>query len=815
MPPSTKRSRAVAGLENGTPTGPKKRRMPDVIILASSDVETDEPYAEATRGRVVSRGLFEQLQEDAFFDLKTDLHLELDRLYRIGEDGILGGKGVPALSTGLTIGVASQRPSTEEAEEDLHEALWRWLRQDKLSRPTNCLLYRLDAQPGDDLPPGDQLVIDALDRLTAKMPFEVFMAIVEREDKGRQEPAPSYLARAIHDLQGHLLAFDVPADERNWVHTERSSPKPSSGFVTVVVLVPRDTVVDFLMESEVPLALTRRYCLQTTGVRRLVEYFTARILGSADYVRLLPVFKELCTRVWGLDEARGLAVLPSNAVEELLKVIVLAQDWKFFDQALSKLGSYPLSTFFEWIAGRIEAEPLAACDAGKRLAATGLGSPINVLRLGPPENGVLRLLRQLVTGALEGIGTQTLTAQDGRHLSELVHVVLGPGAVTLRLLPLVEQNPILHTSFALGVFDGLCQVTKFHPSSPPVPRELLERLARLITNSLDVSKFDSSSPRYQNFGCRCCHLIPQPVRPGSVEVTHFSSFVSGVLSEGIDDRILAVFALKVVRDIGLIKPSAFATFWLPFLRELLGILEKNNNAALSAPRYHHLFAAVLETYLNRCVGPPPIHWIPECQYVPCACRLCSLINRFLRSSIWVASISLISNTEVIHLNSWPLMQYANWIQCKFTVKDGVVIVEKLMAIEQGPSFELWRKKRNEASAEIGKLDDGQLRTVLGDSYSSIVYYDPVQLTGRSSVAHSLHSTHRSARSQPNGFAGRQIVFSLTHDIYCIAKTRRQANHVQYVAKATPIDPVAASIGCSCDFLNSRSLDAGFYQSDQL
>lgn len=208
--------------------------MAGVIILGSSDVETDEPWAAEACDRVASRGLFEQLQEDAFSDLKTDLRLELDRLHRIGEDDPPRGKGAPAPPAALTIGVASQRPLTEEAEEDLHEALRSWVGQDKLSRPTNHLFYRLDAQPDDGFPPGDRLVIDALARLTAKVPFEAFIAVLEREDKERQEPAPSYLASAIRDLKGHPLASDVPVDERNWVHTKRSSPKlSSSGFVTV------------------------------------------------------------------------------------------------------------------------------------------------------------------------------------------------------------------------------------------------------------------------------------------------------------------------------------------------------------------------------------------------------------------------------------------------------------------------------------------------------------------------------------------------------------------------------------------------------
>ncbi|GAB1311472.1 hypothetical protein MFIFM68171_01682 [Madurella fahalii] len=735
MLPSSKRSRAVACLGNGTPTRSKQRRLSDVVILSSSDVETDEARVPDMHGRVGSRGLFEQLQEDAFLDLKTDLRLELDRLHRIGEDDTLGSKVAATPSIGAPTRVlTSECPLIAEAEQDLREALRRWVGQHKSSRPTNHLLYRLDARFADNFSPGDRLVVETLGRFTAEVPFEAFLATLEREDIGRQEPTPSYLASAIRDSQSHLLISDIPVDERSWVHTKRSLPKQSSSVsATAVMLIPRDSVVDSLVECEVPSALTCRYCLQTTGVQRLVGYFTARISEPANRDRLLPVFREFCTKVWELDETRGLAVFPSDVVEGLLKALVLAQDWEFFDQALSKLGSYHLPTFFEWVADQVEAGLLAVRDIGTRLAATGLSSPIKFLRLRPPGNGTQLLLRQLAISALDGVGMQAGTVQDGQHLSELVYVVLGPEAVTLTLLPLVEKNPVLHTSFALGVFDGLRQVPTFHPSSPSVSRALLARFVRLFVDSLDVSKLCKPSPVSPTGGCRCCHLMPQPVHPGSVDATQLSSFVSGILAERIDDRILAVLALKIVRDVGLIKPREFAAFWLPFLRELLRILEENH-VCLSAARYHHLFTAILEKYLDRCVGPPPVHWIPECQCVPCACRLCSLVNRFLRSSVRAASISLASDTEILHLNSWLLPHYANVIRCEFTVENGVVIIEKLMTIVQGPSFDLWTEKLNKATAEIDQLDRGQLRTVLGDSYNSIIRFDPVQPPRRSPVA---------------------------------------------------------------------------------
>lgn len=131
------------------------------------------------------------------------------------------------------------------------------------------------------------------------------------------------------------------------------------------MLVPRDSVVDFFIRSEGQ-APIGRCCLQTTGTPRLVEYFTARVSESRDNNRLLPLLRELCLAVAKLDDTKGLAMLPANTVDGLLKALVLAQDLEFLDQATSKLGSYPLPTFLEWIVSRVEAGELAPLMVGKQ-----------------------------------------------------------------------------------------------------------------------------------------------------------------------------------------------------------------------------------------------------------------------------------------------------------------------------------------------------------------------------------------------------------------------------------------------------------------
>lgn len=122
-----------------------------------------------------------------------------------------------------------------------------------------------------------------------------------------------------------------------------------------MLIVPRDSVVDFLIQyAHVPADLSGRYRpqtwgLQTRGVEGFVEYLAARVseLKHRDY--LLPV-KELCIRVWEFDEAKSLAVLPDSAVGALLKAFLRAQDWEFFELAVSRLGGPAPLSFFTWVS---------------------------------------------------------------------------------------------------------------------------------------------------------------------------------------------------------------------------------------------------------------------------------------------------------------------------------------------------------------------------------------------------------------------------------------------------------------------------------
>jgi hypothetical protein len=133
------------------------------------------------------------------------------------------------------------------------------------------------------------------------------------------------------------------------------------------MLAPRDGVVDFLMQYT-PVSSSARLCFsRDIFLDGLANYFRARISEFSNRDRLLPVFKELCARVWQLDEAKGLSVLSRPVLNDILEAVVNIEDWAFLEQAACHLGRRPLS-FFTWISDRVASGSLPLPKVEKRYA---------------------------------------------------------------------------------------------------------------------------------------------------------------------------------------------------------------------------------------------------------------------------------------------------------------------------------------------------------------------------------------------------------------------------------------------------------------
>ncbi|KAL2170650.1 hypothetical protein VTG60DRAFT_4575 [Thermothelomyces hinnuleus] len=216
MPPPKKRSYLNANLDHSKLPQPKKRSPPEVISLISSDSEPEADDVHENLNNVAVEGdnrddldgndvgaspkvqshrplsLIAQLQLDAFDDLKADLCFELDG---------------PCES------------ASEDAEQGLRDVLRQWAGQDKASRHASHLYYRLDHKYCDKrFPPEvfvgrDATVTATLSRVAGDLEFELFLALLDRDDSS---PTLDYLARSIVDIQnGHELISYIPVDDNN------------------------------------------------------------------------------------------------------------------------------------------------------------------------------------------------------------------------------------------------------------------------------------------------------------------------------------------------------------------------------------------------------------------------------------------------------------------------------------------------------------------------------------------------------------------------------------------------------------------------
>jgi hypothetical protein len=178
----------------------------------------------------------------------------------------------------------------------------------------------------------------------------------------------------------------------------------------------------------------------------------------------------------------------------------------------------------------------------------------------------------------------------------------------------------------------------------PEAVELERSLAKNVISAMDVAALRSKVACLEEQKAQVARYTYASQRPAfSLPVSRVIS--PGNLSElfnecikGSWDDLLMTLSMKIAAQVGSIPPSEFQHLWLPFLHNLVEVL-KGASIPLTTPRYRQLILAILETYIERYVGPEPpagIDWaVPgvNCNSYNCSYGDCSQLDAFLRSSI--------------------------------------------------------------------------------------------------------------------------------------------------------------------------------------
>ncbi|KAK3392893.1 hypothetical protein B0H63DRAFT_530426 [Podospora didyma] len=441
---------------------------------------------------------------------------------------------------------------TSPPTECLRSALQRWLTQDKTSRATSHLYYRLDNMYLDDsyftlqsLAKRDMAVVEALAKLVSDLLFELFLAMIQKDEVHRPSTVCAYILMEENCLPQH----DPPS----------IGARPPF-YEGALLLVPRDSVAGFLLDcAEAPDDLTIRYGLTSAHIPFIVEYYANMVLKPENCKRLVPVLKDLCTSLWDVDKIRGFALLPEFVVDEVFRLS--CESWicpsvtKTFPRLVAAFPS-PSST---GLAPKILKAVLSFPDAQRRCSA--------ILSFAKqPEDEKFELwARQAFEKVLVETGSHPLGREDSRSLVATAYTILGfKGLVTL--LPILSRD-VSQTSFMHGKQNNC-----------------FKWLVRMTTKAPDVTKLSSTSTatfrltkppvNTKNPLMRIWYPEP-PLVTSAVDAEELADFVAALLTEKVDDTIILQLSFKITANADFIGERKFVSLWLPFLRLLIGVLEKH------------------------------------------------------------------------------------------------------------------------------------------------------------------------------------------------------------------------------------------------
>ncbi|KAK4197178.1 hypothetical protein QBC40DRAFT_286118 [Triangularia verruculosa] len=753
MVPPKKKVCAAPPTSARSPSGVIKTRASSPISIPSDD---DSDYeARNRKGRV---SLFEQLRQDAFHDLKIGLCAELDEIREETDDTIY-----------------------------LRRTLMQWLDHPKAHRATNHLYYRLghtyhESSFDQFLEKPDRIVANALNDLAEEIPLEIFYTVLEREDGTSRGQSPSFLVRSLLD-SSKVIVTDVPVDDRNWVQSSLPSLNPSADtFETAIVLVPRDSTADFLIEmAEGPAMVTSQYHLEQKTVQKLACWYI-ETLPYSDGPRYLPVFREILTKVWELNEAKGLAVLSHYHVDLILKAILKMNDFEFFEKAASKTFGRVPSDFFYWVAMMVNTGKLNMKDVEKGIVAAISTYPDAHHRCQATaafaelsDNDSKSLLEKLVEISLGAVDEHAPGTRDGEGLVSVIGVVLGPDAICDRLGPVVEKH-IKQTSFVLGVLRGLRQFREHVPTRSDIHTEFYARVTKQMVDALVVSKlFYCALEPEEEISNRLVEFTqPKPVPPGAIDADRLSEFVFSLLDDKVHDNILRTFAVKTVADAGAIKTSQFSLLWFPFLQKL-----SVRSTPLLSPRYRHMFSAILEAHFSKCVGSIPASswvWSPNFPGVICGCRLCGTLKLFFESRVKAIRISFpLQPCEVNHANMYYFTSTA-MTHCQFEWENGSLVAIKLLT-PSNDAKDAWLIKAAKAKEALVPVNTPGVRAILGDDAIELLDWEKPPWPENSIPVPAEELMNGLPPTQVDYLLGRNSAYGFGHAMHVMPPAPAQATQL--------------------------------------
>jgi hypothetical protein len=215
-------------------------------------------------------------------------------------------------------------------------------------------------------------------------------------------------------------------------------------------------------------------------------------------------------------------------------------------------------------------------------------------------------------------------------------------------------------------------------------------------------------------------ITVQPADPRKTIIAlALGEFARGILDSKLPVPTVEKLFSRLTDQSKLIEAAEFHPLWLPFVRQLVIVLN-NRSIPLTTPRYQRFCAAVLQAYVTNYVVKEPEGTI-SCAQPPvnCLCRACDQLNDFLQSPIENVGHFTLGKQWRQHLQQ--ILRYGR-VDCTYTTdrwtSPKTLVVTKTFTNQSGEGG-LRKVRAEEAKKQFDLFDQAQLRTILGRDYDVI------------------------------------------------------------------------------------------------
>ncbi|KAI1493161.1 hypothetical protein F5X96DRAFT_623220 [Biscogniauxia mediterranea] len=550
---------------------------------------------------------------------------------------------------------------TVEVPPSVHYAIEKWLSVATSSpAKTSYLLYRLaesskeKAFAMEALTPGDLARYWCLERLGARHGFTVFLSQVEKQVGGTmfdmmgnemeegsesEEEVPvgtindaesEWSVRVLFDtgngwktpklalnchgiLQGDIFEgcepdeegdpaeyYDEPPDPhlRSFVHYYRS---------LALAIVPQSMIGSFLSN------FTLEDETMPEG-NNMLTYFASKCKVSDSDVRSLEILTKLCSELFPQQNsgAWNAVRFPEETIARVLEVALQTQNSGLFETVCKNIEIDLSPQFFAWVAEIARGTSLPLTMLQPALERTIFAAP----RLGDRYTKILNLntlsdttppaLRELVLVILDKVvdrclGTDPLFEQDGETLVFMASAFRDYNWLLKKICPVVYQRRREHAfvmGFSWQLYTNIRQSKlQIHDSF-----EYLKFCLRTLLQEFDVSLLLSVTGFVRWQGKRRTQPKMAAPRPPITKET-LTKLCIILLELGMESDFRELVT-KLIDQSQRIDPPEFIDLYLPFIRELMVLLEKYPGL-LREPVISTVFRTIILTCWDKYVGEAP------------------------------------------------------------------------------------------------------------------------------------------------------------------------------------------------------------------